>query len=215
MPIADRHRLGRPDRLGVRPPLRRARLRRGRPRERHARRASSAPRPRPRRMTERAARALPDAFRSRRARHPRRRRRRARLRRARRARSSSSSTPPRSRRTTGRRRDPQTDFDGQRQRHAEPARGDARARARRHVRLLLDQQGLRRHARTRLPLVELERAARAARGPRVLRRHRHVDVDRPLARTRCSASPRRPPTCSCRSTGATSTCRPSASAAAA
>ena len=34
-------------------------------------------------------------------------------------------------------------------------------------------------------------------------------------RTRCSASPRRPPTCSCRSTGATSTCRPCASAAAA
>ena len=35
------------------------------------------------------------------------------------------------------------------------------------------------------------------------------------ARTRCSASRRSPPTCSCRSTGATSGCRPSASAAAA
>ena len=58
-------------------------------------------------------------------------------------------------------------------------------------------------------------AARAARGPPLLRRHRHVDVDRPLDCTRCSASRRRRPTCWCRSTGATSTCRPSASAAAA
>ena len=67
----------------------------------------------------------------------------------------------------------------------------------------------------RLPLVEHGDAARAARGPPLLRRHRHDDVDRPLACTRCSASPRRPPTCWCRSTGATSTCRRSASAAAA
>ena len=58
-------------------------------------------------------------------------------------------------------------------------------------------------------------AARAARVPPLLQRHRHLDVDRHLAPTRCSASPRRRPTCWCRSTAATSTCRPSASAAAA
>ena len=52
----------------------------------------------------------------------------------------------------------------QRERHAEPARGDARHRARRDVRLHLDQQGLRRHAE--LPAARGPRAPpRAARGP--------------------------------------------------
>ena len=64
-----------------------------------------------------------------------------------------------------------------------------------------------------LPLEELEKRARTARVPSLPQGHRHLDVDRPLAPTRSSASPRRPPTCSCRSTAATSTCRPSASAA--
>ena len=87
-----------------------------------------------------------------------------------------------------------------------------RAQARRDVHLHLDQQGLRRPAEP--PAARRARdPARAARGPRVLRRHPDDDVDRPLACTRCSA-PRRPrPTCSSRSTAATSTCRRSASAA--
>ena len=42
--------------------------------------------------------------------------------------------------------DPQTDFARQRQRHAEPARGDAAARARRDFIFMLDEQGLRRPA---------------------------------------------------------------------
>ena len=54
------------------------------------------------RVTRAPRRASSTSFRTRRARHPRRRRRRAAVRRAR-ARSSWSSTPPRSRRTTGRR----------------------------------------------------------------------------------------------------------------
>ena len=76
-----------------------------------------------------AARASSPSFRSRRARHPRRRRRRRGSSPSTRTRSSWSSTPPRSPRTTGRRRDPQTDFARQRQRHAQPARGDARSTA--------------------------------------------------------------------------------------
>ena len=67
-----------------------------------------------------------------------------------------------------------------------------------------------------LPLVELETRLELPRGPRVLRRaSRRLDVDRRRACTRSSA-PRRPrPTCSSRSTAATSTCRRCASAAAA
>ena len=66
-----------------------------------------------------------------------------------------------------------------------------------------------------LPLVELRVAAGAARRPRVLRRHPGHDVDRPHAALALRRLQGRPPTCSCRSTGATSTCRRSASAAAA
>ena len=67
----------------------------------------------------------------------------------------------------------------------------------------------------RLPLEDAGEAARAARVPPLLQgasTPRCRSTPRP---TRCSASPRRPPTCWCRSTAATSTCRPSASAAAA
>ncbi len=102
----------------------------------------------------------------------------------------------------------------QRGRDAQPARGDAPSRTGGDVRLLLDQQGLRRPAQR--PAARGPRQpARAARRPPLRRRYRHDDVDRHRACTRCSASPRPPPICSCRSTGATSACRPSASAAAA
>ena len=125
------------------------------------------------------------------------------------------STPPRSRRTTGRRASPHTDFDGQCERHAQPAGGDARAlpEARRSSSARPTRSTATR--RTRCRCVELETRLEMPEDHRYYRRHRHVDVDRPLAPTRCSASPRPPPTCWCRSTGATSACRPSASAAAA
>ena len=67
----------------------------------------------------------------------------------------------------------------QRQRHAEPARGDPPPRARRDVHLLLDQQGLRRPAQPAAAR-RARAAARAARGPPLLPRDRHVDVDRRL-----------------------------------
>ena len=110
--------------------------------------------------------------------------------------------------------DPQTDFARQRQRHAEPARGDAPARARRDVHLLLDQQGLRRHAEPAAArgAREAAGAARATTSTTAASTRRCRSTAR---RTRCSACPRPPPTCWCRSTGATSACPPSASAAAA
>ena len=65
----------------------------------------------------------------------------------------------------------------QRQRHAQPARGDPPALPRGDLHLHLDQQGLRRHAQP--PAAgRAGDAARAARRPRVVRRHRHDDVDR-------------------------------------
>ncbi len=67
----------------------------------------------------------------------------------------------------------------------------------------------------RLPLAEPGEAAGAARGPPLLQGDRHQHVDRQLRPTRCSASPRPPPTCWSRSTAATSRCRRSPSAAAA
>ena len=82
----------------------------------------------------------------------------------------------------------------QRQRHAQPARGRAPARPGRDVRLLLDEQGLRRHARTRCRSSSTSTRLELPEDHRVVRRHRHVDVDRRTRRTRCSASRRRPPT---------------------
>ncbi len=65
----------------------------------------------------------------------------------------------------------------QRQRHDEPARGHPPDAPRGDVHLHLDQQGLRRHAQ--LPAAAgRRRAPGAARGSPLLRRHRHVDVDR-------------------------------------
>ncbi len=66
-----------------------------------------------------------------------------------------------------------------------------------------------------LPLVELEHAPGAARRPPLLPAASTRRCRSTPRRTRCSASPRRLPTCSCRSTAATSACPPCASAAAA
>ena len=90
--------------------------------------------------------------------------------------------------------DPHTDFARQRHRHAEPARGRAHARARRDVHLHARRTRSTATARTSCRSMDAGDAARAARGPPLLRRDRHVDVDRRHACTRCSASPRRPPT---------------------
>ena len=101
--------------------------------------------------------------------------------RARAAISSSSSTPPRSRRTTGPPRTPHDRLHRQRQRHAEPARGDARRTAGGDVRLHARRTRSTATGRTACRCEERDDAARAAGGPSLLRRHRHVDVDRPVA----------------------------------
>ena len=211
----DRHRLGRPGRLRVRRALRAGRATTwsgsrttcaptssARPRRRVP--VTAAARGRPRRVRARSTLDIRDAD-----------ARRARLRRAPRRRSSSSCTRPPSPRTTGPRRDPQTDFARQRDRHAQPARGHAPPRARtrrsssspRTRSTATARTGCRsRSASTRLEL---------PRGPPLVRRHRHVDDHRRARRTRCSACRRPPPTCWSRSTAATSACRRSASAAAA
>ena len=67
----------------------------------------------------------------------------------------------------------------------------------------------------RLPLEELDDPARAAPGSPLVRGDRHDDVDRSLDPLALRRLRRRRPTCWCRSTAATSTCRRSASAAAA
>ena len=105
----DRHRLRRPDRLRGRRPLRPSRLRRGRHRERHAR-ALLRPRRVDRAARRSAARASSPPSSARSSSTSATPRRRARSSRARGPTSSWSSTPPRSPRTTGPRRDPQTDF---------------------------------------------------------------------------------------------------------
>ena len=79
----------------------------------------------------------------------------------------------------------------------------------------LDEQGLRRHARTGCRWWSRRRAGRSTGAHRYARRHRRDDVDRPLARIAVRRLARWPPTCWCRSTAATSACRPRASAAAA
>ena len=102
---------------------------------------------------------------------------------------------------------------GQRARHAEPARGHAAALPRVAVRLHEHEQGLRRRAE--------RAAARRARDALGLRRPGGRARASPRAAgstrrcTACSARRSSPPTCSSRSTDATSACRRSASAAAA
>ena len=108
--------------------------------------------------------------------------------------------------------DPQTDFGGERQRHAQPAGGCSRGTRPRRRSSSARRTRCTETCPNSLPLMELEHAPGAARGPPLLPRastRRCRSTPRP---TRCSASPRPPPTCSCRSTGATSTCRRSASA---
>ena len=97
-----------------------------------------------------------------------------------RASSSSSSTPPRSPRTTGRRRDPQTDFARQRQRHAQPARGDAAARPDATF-VFTSTNKVYGDRPNRLPLVELETRLELPEDHRYYGGDRHDDVDR-LAR---------------------------------
>ena len=101
----------------------------------------------------------------------------------------------------------------QRQRDAEPARGDAAAQPRRDVHLRVHEQGLwgsSEHTSAR----RARDQARTAGRPRVLR-----GIRRPSRSTsrciRSSACRRRPPTCSSRSTGVTSACLRCASAGAA
>ena len=158
-------------------PFRPSRLRRGRDRERHARpllRAGRLDRRAPRRACRtqfrgefrsveldiRDADGVAAAVRARR-RRPRRGR----------------STPPRSPRTTGRRRTRRPTSRVNANGTLNLLEATRQVRARGDVHLHLDQQGLRRHAE--LPAARgRRRAARAARGSPLLRRHRHVDVDR-------------------------------------
>ena len=66
----------------------------------------------------------------------------------------------------------------QRERHAQPARGHAPPLPRGNVHLHLDEQGLRRPARTACRSSSSTRGS-SSRGPRVLRRHRHaMSIDR-------------------------------------
>ena len=151
-------------------------LRRDRARERHAGRASSGRTPPPTRSPSgwTAAPGFPLA----RRRHPRRRRRGARVRRARvEDRAGGAHRRSAVPRLGG--IGPADRLRGQRQRHAQPARVHAPALPRRHLRLHLHQQGLRRHAEP--PAAGgAGHPPRAARRPPLLRRHRHHDDDRRL-----------------------------------
>ena len=206
-----RHRFRRPDRLRVGPPSGRGRLGRDRPRERHA---GELLRPRGLdRARDRASWSSATRVPLARRRHPRHRGRRPHLRRA--GKADRAGDPHRRAalaRLGGARAAHRLRH--QRQRHPQPARGDARPLPRAPASSSAPPT---RSTATRPTACRCRTrdAARAARGPPLLRRHRHLDVDRRAPPTRCSGSPRRPPTCWCRSTAATSTCRPSASAAAA
>ena len=103
---------------------------------------------------------------------------------------------------------------GQRQRHAQPARGDAPTRADATF-IFCSTNKVYGDLPNQLPLIETDDPTRAARGPSLLSRASTRRCRSMRRRTRCSASPRPRPICSSRSTAATSTCRPSASAAAA
>ena len=96
--------------------------------------------------------------------------------------SSSSSTPPPSRRTTGRRRDPLTDFAVNANGTLNLLQATRDPRPLGDVRVLLDQQGLRRPpqrtAARRAPSSEARACPTESRC--TSRGHRHLDVDRPL-----------------------------------
>ena len=129
--------------------------------------------------TERLVDALPTAFRPIDARHPRRRRRRLRLfaEHARRARARRPHRGAAVARLGG--LGPADGLRGQRQRDAEPARGDAAARARRDVRLHARRTRSTATAPNELPLVELETRLELPDDHAYYGGHRHVDVDRP------------------------------------
>ena len=178
---------------------------------------SSARRPRPRWNTERLASRLP-RFHPHRARHPRHRGRSTRLFAAygsadRAGRPHRGPAQPRLGRHASRTPTSRVNAIGtlnllEATRAALP-RGD-RSSSRRPTRSTATRPN-------DLPLGRDRDAAGARPGaPASRARHRRDDVDRPLARTRLfGASQGWPPTCWCRSTGATSACRPAASAAAA
>ena len=208
----DSHRIGRADRLGIRAPSGRAGIRRGRNRERHAQ-----PVLRPRgldlagdRRADLEPRRLPLA----RARHPRRRRGRARCSPSTPARSRSSSTPPRSRRTTGRRasRRPTS--------ASTPTAPSTCSRPRaQHCPdapfIFCSTNKV--YGDTPEPAAARRSSRRGSSCPsRTTTSRESTPRCRSTSRpTPCSAPRRPPPTCWCRSTGATSRCRRSAFAAAA
>ena len=208
-----RHRLRWPDRLGVRPPLRRGRLRRHRSGERHARAASSVRRPRPRTRRTRSLRSLGDSFRSieldirdtegvDRVFAP------------------SAGTLELVIHTAAQpshdwaASDPHTDFTVNANGTLNLLESTRRHAPSRHVHLLLDQQGLRRPARTSFRWSSPRSGWSCPRTTATSRAstHRCRSTPRPI---RCSASRRRRRICWCRSTAATSGCRRCASAAAA
>ena len=144
-------------------------------------------------VTERLDRELP-AVPQRRPRHSRRRRRRSRLCRARRGRSSWSSTPRRSPRTTGRRA---TRRPTSRSTPTAPSTCSRRPASTAPRRPSSSPRPTRSTAtrRTGCRWIDARDAAGAARGPPLVRRHRHDDVDRldPALAVRCLEGGRRPP----------------------
>ena len=193
--------------------LRRVGLRRRRDRERHAGRFFG---PRRRRAATDATlverlRRVPLA----RRRHPRRGRRSSASSRDTAAQTRARrSTPPRSRHTTG---PPRTAdrLRGQRQRHPEPARGDAAPRARTRPSSSCPRTRSTATARTRCRSSSSRRGSSCPATTAYFDGIDDLDVASTSACTRCSASRRPRPTCWCRSTAATSGCRRCASAAAA
>ena len=89
--------------------------------------------------------------------------------------SSSSSTRPPSRRTTGRRASPTTDFWSTRSERSTCSRRRATTAPTRPF-IFISTNKVYGDTPNRLPLDRARDAARAARGPRWLRRHRHVDM---------------------------------------
>ena len=208
-----RHRLGRPDRLRVRPLLRRSRASTSSASTTTCGPTSSAPRPRRAASSARLADELDELPRP------------------------SSSTSATARRVDAlfaehgseielvvhtaaqpshdwAAREPHTDFSVNANGTLNLLEAAREQLPRRDVRLHLDQQGLRRPPQ-RAAAGRARHALRAARGPQAGSAASTWRCRSTSARTRCSAPRRWRPTCSCRSTGATSTCRPSASAAAA